>query len=125
MTFALKCGTLLPATRVPSVRVPGREPGRDLVWSVERRESPGIRWVDCYEVNSVDGGDAVNRAQRRRRSGCLFAMWTDEGLIVRRLRKDPGGGWLLVSDHADRELRPWSESAEILGRVRWATRTFD
>ena len=66
----------------------------------------------------------VNRAQRRRRSERLFAVRTDEGLVVRRLRKDPGGNWLLVSDHADREPRPWPASAEILGQVRWATRTF-
>ena len=66
----------------------------------------------------------VNRAQRRRRSERLFAVRTDEGLVVRRLRKDPGGHWLLVSDHADREPRQWPASAEIVGQVRWATRTF-
>ena len=145
----------------------------DLAWSAEPWESPGVRWVDCYEVRSADGGGAllddstrvgclavhrtwldrhrldatqcaivrmrgesmeptlsdgstilVNRAQRRRRSERLFAVRTDEGLVVRRLRKDPGGNWLLVSDHADREPRPWPASAEILGQVRWATRTF-
>ena len=67
----------------------------------------------------------VNRAQRRRRSGRLFAVQTDDGLVVRRLRKDPGGDWLLVSDHPDWEPRPWPASAEILGQVRWATRTFE
>ena len=145
----------------------------DLAWSVEPWESPGLSWVDCYEVRMADGSatlpdgsarvgclavqrtwldrhrlDArqcaivrmrgesmeptlndgstvlVNRAQRRRRSGRLFAVRTDEGLVVRRLRKDLGGGWLLVSDHADGEPRPWPASAEILGQVRWATRTF-
>ncbi len=146
----------------------------DLAWSVEPWESSGLSWVECYEVQSAGGGDAlldgstrvgclaihrmwldrhrldarqcaivrmrgesmeptlndgstvlVNRAQRRRRSGRLFAVRTDEGLVVRRLRKDPGGGWLLVSDHADGEPRPWPASAEIVGQVRWATRTFE
>ena len=145
----------------------------DLAWSVEPWESPGLRCIDCYEVQLTDGSgvplddtarvgyfavhrmwldrhrlDAtqcaivrmrgesmeptlndgstilVNRAQRRRRSGRLFAVRTDEGLVVRRLRKDPDGDWLLVSDHPDWEPRPWPASAEILGQVRWATRTF-
>ena len=145
----------------------------DLAWSVEPWESPGLRWVDCYEVRMADGSAAlldgsarvgclavhrtwldrhrldakqcaivrmrgesmeptlndgsailVNRAQRRRRSGRLFAVRTDDGLVVRRLRKDPDGGWLLVSDHPDWEPRPWPASAGIVGQVRWATRTF-
>ncbi len=67
----------------------------------------------------------INRAQRRRRSGRLFAVRTDGGLVVSRLRKDPGGDWLLVGDHPDLEPRPWPASAKILGQVRWATRTFE
>ena len=146
----------------------------DLAWSVESWESPGLRWVDCYEVRIADGRAAlldgsarvgclavhrlwldrhrldarqcaivrmrgesmkptlndgstilVNCAQRRRRSGRLFAVRTDEGLVVRRLRKDPDGNWLLVSDHPDWEPRPWPASAGIVGQVQWATRTFE
>ena len=67
----------------------------------------------------------INRAQRRRRSGRLFAVRTDGGLVVSRLRKDAGGDWLLAGDHPDREPRPWPASAAILGQVRWATRTFE
>lgn len=67
----------------------------------------------------------INLAQRRRRSGGLLAMRTDDGLVVSRLRKDAGGDWLLVGDHPDRKPRPWPASAEILGQVRWATRTFE
>ena len=66
----------------------------------------------------------INRSQRRRRLGRLFAVRTDDGLVVRRLRKGPGGDWLLVGDRPDREPRSWPASAEILGQVRWATRTF-
>ena len=120
----------------------------DLVWTAGPRESPGVRWVDCYAVQFVDGtgvslddsarvgclavhqmwldrhrldatqcaivrmqGESMeptlddgstillDRAQRRRLSGRIFAVGTDDGLVVRRLRKDPCGGWLLVSDH--------------------------
>ena len=124
-----------------------------LAWSVEPWESPGMRWVDCLDVHRTwldrhrldatqcaivrvrgesmeptlnDGSTIlINCAQQRRRSERLFAVRTDDGLVVRRLRKDPGGGWLLVSDHPDWEPRPWPASAGIVGQVRWATRTFE
>lgn len=67
----------------------------------------------------------VNRAQRRRRSGSVFVVRTDEGLVVRRLNKDPCVGWLLVTDRADRESRPWPAGAAVVGQVRWATKTFE
>ena len=146
----------------------------DLAWSVEPWESPGLRCVDCYEVQlavvsgvpldeaarvgclavhrawlerhrldatqcaivrmrgesmepTLNDGSTIliNRAQRRRRSGRLYAVRTDDGLVVSRVRKDAGGDWLLAGDHPDREPRPWPASAEILGQVRWATRTFE
>ena len=145
----------------------------DLAWSMEPWESPGLCWVDCYEVRRADGSAAlldgstrvgclavhrmwldrhrldakrcaivrmrgesmeptlndgstilIHCAQRRRRSGRLFAVRTDDGLVVRRLREDPDGGWLLVSDHPDWEPRPWPASAGVVGQVQWATRTF-
>ena len=66
----------------------------------------------------------VNRAQRRRRSGRVFVVRTDDGLVVQRVRKAPGGGWQLTGDHPAGEPRPWPDGAEILGQVRWGTRTF-
>ena len=73
---------------------------------------------------TLNDGSTINCAQRRRRSGRLFAVRTDDGLVVRRLREHPDGGWLLVSDHPDWEPRPWPASAGVVGQVQWATRTF-
>jgi len=162
-------------SEVRAVRSWYREESRaaDLAWSAEPWDSPGVRWVDCYEVQSAGGGGAflnesarvgcvavhrmwldrhrldatqcaivrmrgqsmeptltdgctilINRAQRRRRSDRMFAVRADDELVVRRVRKDLCGDWLLVSDHPDREPRPWPAGAEIVGQVRWATRTF-
>lgn len=66
----------------------------------------------------------VNLAQRRRRPGRVFAVRTDDGLVVRRAGKDAAGRWQLVCDHPDRAPRPWPDGAEILGQVRWGSRTF-
>ena len=66
----------------------------------------------------------VNLAQRRRRSGRLFAVRTDDGLVVRRAGKDSAGRWQLICDYPGRMPRPWPDGAEILGQVRWGTRIF-
>ena len=66
----------------------------------------------------------VNLAQRRRRPGRVFALRTDDGLVVRRAGKDTAGRWQLVCDHPRRTRRPWPDGAEILGQVRWGSRTF-
>ena len=66
----------------------------------------------------------INLAQRRRRSGRIFAVRTNDGLVVRRAGKDAAGRWQLVCDHPDRAPRPWPDGAEILGQVRWGSRTF-
>ena len=67
----------------------------------------------------------VNRAQRRRRSGCLFAIRTADGLAVNRMGKDAAGRWLLVGDSPEVAPRPWPDGAEVLGQVRWGTRTWN
>ena len=66
----------------------------------------------------------VNLAQRRRHSGRIYAVRTDDGLVVRRVGRDRGGHWQLISDHSASESRPWPNGAEVLGQVRWGTTTF-
>ena len=66
----------------------------------------------------------VNLAQRRRRSGRVFAVHTADGLVVRRAGKDAAGRWQFVCDHPGRVPRPWPDGAEIIGQVRWGTTTF-
>ena len=65
----------------------------------------------------------VDRARTRRRAGRMFVIDTEDGLIVKRLGKS-GRRWLLVSDHPSWEPAPWPQEAEVIGEVRWASRTF-
>ncbi len=66
----------------------------------------------------------INRAQRRRRPGAIFLVYGGGRLVVARAGKDADGRWLLVGDGRSGEPRPWPEGAEILGQVRWGTRTW-
>lgn len=66
----------------------------------------------------------VNLAQRRRRPGRVFAVRTDAELVVGRAGKDAAGRWQLVCDLPGRAPRAWPDDAEILGQVRWGSRTF-
>ena len=65
----------------------------------------------------------VDRSRTRRRDGGIFVIDTEDGLIVKRLGKT-GRRWLLVSDHPAWEPAPWPREAEVIGEVRWASRTF-
>ena len=66
----------------------------------------------------------VDRTRTRRRAGRIFVVTTDEGLVVKRLERR-GRQWFLVSDHPSWEPVPWPREAEVVGEVRWASRTFE
>ena len=66
----------------------------------------------------------VDRTRTRRRAGRIFVVTTDEGLVVKRLERR-GRQWFLVSDHPSWEPVPWPPEAEVVGEVRWASRTFE
>ena len=65
----------------------------------------------------------VDRNQTRRRVGHIYVVRTEDGLIVKRLRKDEDGDWLLVSDHPSWKPLPWSHTAEVIGEVKWMAKT--
>ena len=72
-----------------------------------------------------DGCSAlVDRGRQQRRQGRIYALRTDRGLMVGRATRTDTGGWLLDSDHPEREPVVWPEDAEIIGEVRWMARTF-
>ena len=64
----------------------------------------------------------IDRNRTRRRSGQIFVVRTEDGLIVKRLGKDEQGNWQLLSDHEDWEPAPWPEDAVIIGEVKWSAR---
>ena len=66
----------------------------------------------------------VDRTRTRRRAGRIFVVTTDEGLVVKRLERR-GRQWFLASDHPSWEPVPWPREAEVVGEVRWASRTFE
>ena len=66
----------------------------------------------------------VDRDRTRRRAGRIFVVTTDEGLIVKRLERR-GRQWFLASDHPSWQPVPWPREAEVIGEVRWASRTFE
>lgn len=77
------------------------------------------------ETTLPDGCSAlVNRGERQRRVGCIYALRTEGRLVVRRAAREDDGRWLLESDHPDREPEAWPDDAEVIGQVRWMARTF-
>lgn len=75
---------------------------------------------------SIPGGCwvLVNRDQRRRREGRIYALRTTQGFILGRAGRDKARRWLLERDYPDREAVAWPDDAEIIGEVRWMARTF-
>ena len=66
----------------------------------------------------------VDRDRTRRRAGRIFVVATGEGLVVKRLERR-GRQWFLASDHPSWQPMPWPREAEVIGEVRWASRTFE
>ena len=58
----------------------------------------------------------VSRAKRRRRQGRVYVLYSDEGVLVKRLVKQ-NGNWLLRSDNPALPDMPWTKSCEIVGEV--------
>ena len=63
----------------------------------------------------------VDPQRTRRLHGHIYVVWTEDGLVVKRLIRD-GDDWLLVSDNEDQETYPpvpWLEDAIVRGEVMW------
>ena len=65
----------------------------------------------------------VDRKRREPHEDRIYVMRTDDGLVVKRVGKDPEGNWQIESDNEDWEAVPWSNATEIIGEVRWLGRT--
>ena len=65
----------------------------------------------------------VNRGERQRRVGRIYALRTEAGLVVRRAGRDNDGRWRLDADHPDWEPVPWPDEAAVIGQVCWMART--
>ena len=65
----------------------------------------------------------VDRKRRRRVEGRIFVVRTDDGLIVKRAGRDPGGRWRLLSEHPSWTPAPWPADAETIGQAVWTARS--
>ena len=65
----------------------------------------------------------VDRSRLRRYRGRIYAVLTDDGLVVKRAGRE-GDSWALVSDHPALAPMPWPDDARIAGEVLWMARTF-
>ena len=67
----------------------------------------------------------VDRARTRRRSGRIYVVRGDDGLVVKRAARE-ARRWLLVSDNPAPEYAPirWPADAETIGEVRWMAASF-
>ena len=63
----------------------------------------------------------LDHNRRSRRKGKIFVVRTEDGLVVKRAGKDPGGRWQLVSDHPAWPPQPWAR-AMVIGEVKWMAR---
>ena len=57
-----------------------------------------------------------------RRHNKIFAVRTEDGPVVKRLRRDDDGWWL-TSDNTAYKPIPWPDGAAVLGQVMWTGRT--
>ena len=72
-----------------------------------------------YEGASI----LVDRKRRRRIENRIFAVRTDDGLIVKRAGRDGVGKWQLLSQHPSWSPAPWPADAETIGQAIWTARS--
>jgi SOS-response transcriptional repressor LexA/DNA-binding transcriptional regulator YiaG len=63
----------------------------------------------------------VDRGQTELRDGRIFVLRTDDGLVVKRVRRD-GELWQLVSDNPSWDPVPLGPEDAVIGEVRWSGR---
>ena len=99
-------------------------------------------WIDSHGIDPTQAvvisvrGDSMeptlpagckillDRHRRRRHVGHIYVITTSDGLVVKRIGRDNGGGWLLVSDSdsPDWPDAPWPDDAVVAGEVKWMAR---
>ena len=79
---------------------------------------------DSMEPTLPDGCQViVDRNRKELRNGRIYVMRTEEGLVVKRVKQN-AQGWWLMSDNPTWAPLFLSEDTDIIGEVRWAARTF-
>ena len=81
----------------------------------------GLRAAGDSMEPTLNDGDVIllDRRDAEPVDGQVFVIYTDDGLLVKRLRED-GDGWELTSDNPVYPPRRSGESDRIVGRVAWS-----
>ena len=61
----------------------------------------------------------VDRNREQLKEGRIFVLQTDDGMMVKRVDRDSGGSWRLISDNPAWGPTPWPVGAKVFGEVRW------
>lgn len=61
----------------------------------------------------------VDRNRAQLKEGRIFVFETDDGMMVKRVDRESGGGWRLVSDNPDWDPVACPVGAKVFGEVRW------
>ena len=64
----------------------------------------------------------VDRNRSRLREGRIYVVRTDDGLLVKRVKRDSGGEWRLISDNPDWDPVSWPVAAKVYGEVKWVAK---
>jgi len=79
---------------------------------------------DSMEPTLLDGCTILlDRDRTDPRDGGIFVVNGSDGLIVKRLKREKGGEWILTSDNPAWPSIPWPAEARIVGRVAWSANT--
>ena len=79
---------------------------------------------DSMEPTLPDGCQViVDRNRKELRNARIYVMRTEEGLVVKRVKQN-AQGWWLMSDNPTWAPLFLSEDTDIIGEVRWTARTF-
>ena len=83
---------------------------------------------ESMEPTLADGSQIlVDMRSRRRRHERICVVESDNELVVKRVMRNPEGGWLLASDNPDKKsfpTKPWPEGARVIGEVKWDGQSF-
>ena len=84
----------------------------------------GRGWRHRRSRQPVGADDRDGSRRRRRHVGHIYVITTLDGLIVKRMGRGEGGGWLLVSDNDSPDWPdvPWPDDAVVTGEVKWMAR---
>lgn len=75
---------------------------------------------DSMEPTLPDGCSIlVDRGRRELHNRRIYVMRNEDGLIVRRVKRSPQHGWLLISDNIFWQIEVMDKDTDIIGEVLW------